>query len=343
MTDQSASLAQSKYRRGTILGLTVAEIFILLLFLLMLAFLVLSQEQTQRLERQEQELEQLQTFRETWEEPLAGIETPEEIVALKRLRDSVAANAGESGNERLLDQLVEVERERIEAEAARQELEKENEQLLAERAEQQEQLEDQQEQLEDLQQRNEEYEEIAEQQRIQQEKLDEQQEQLEDLQQRNEEYEEIVERQRILREKGQNPPCWYEIVPAANGGTREKAFYLFDIAVFDAHMIVRGRPPPPGGAFDDGGGPYAEEAASLPLEGIRYETPLADDEVVELLSPIFNAGKESSVRTYSCVFFVQVWDETSEFAKERWQQAHDRVLEGLFGTFTVRDEPWRLR
>ncbi len=161
------------------------------------------------------------------------------------------------------------------------------------------------------------------------------------VQQRNAEYEEIAEQQRILREKGQNPPCWYEIVPAANGGTREKAFYLFDIAVFDEHMIVRRRPPPPGGAFDDGGGPYAEEAASLPLEEIRYETPLADMEIVELLEPIFNAGKESSVRTYSCVFFVQVWDETSEFAKERWQQAHDRVLEGLFGTFTVRDEPWQ--
>lgn len=311
MTDQSANLAQSKYRRGTILGLTVAEIFILLLFLLMLVFLVLSQEQTQQLEQQEQELEQLQAFRETWEEPLAGIETPDEVVALKRLRDSVAASTRGSETEHLLDQLVEVERERIEAETARQALEEENEQLLAERTRQQE-------------------------------KLDEQQEQLEDLQQRNEEYEEIAEQQRILREKGQNPPCWYEIVPAANGGTREKAFYLFDIAVFDEHMVVRRRPPPPGGAFDDSDRPYAEEAASLPLEEIRYGTPLSDAEINESLEPFSNAGKESRVRTYSCVFFVQVWDETSDFAKERWQQAHERVLQGLFGTFRVRDEQWQL-
>lgn len=312
MPSQSANLAQSKYRRGTILGLTVAEIFILLLFLLMLVFLVLSQEQTQLLEQQEQEMEQLQIFRETWEESLTGIETPDEIVALKRWHDTVAANAQGSETEQLFSQLVEIEQERNEAESERQELAKENERLLATQAKQQKQL-------------------------------DERQEQLEELQQQNEKYLKIAEEQRILRERGQNPPCWYEIVPAANGGTREKAYYLFDIAIFDEHMVIRKRPVPPGGAFNDSDRTYAtytEEAVLLPLEEIRYGTPLADNEMIESLSPLFIVGKESGVRTYSCVFFVQIWDETSEFAKERWQQAHDSVLEGLFGTFTVRDEPW---
>ena len=318
MTKHSASLAQSKYRRGTILGLTVAEVFILLLFLLMLVFLVLSQEQEQRLEQQQQEMAQqqqelqnLQAFKDTWDEPLAGIETPDEIVALKRWRDEVAANSQGRETESLLDQLVEAERQRSEAEAERQDLAAENERLLAERAKQQEQFAEQQKQIEDLRQQGEGYRELA-------------------------------EEQRILREKGQNPPCWYEVVPAANGGFREKAHYLFDIAVFDAHMVVRQRPVPPGGAEDDSNRTYAQEAAELPLDAIRFDLPLTDDEVEESLSPLFAAGKESRVRTYSCVFFVQVWDETSDFAKQRWQQAHDRVLEGLFGTFTVRDEPWQL-
>ena len=317
MNDQPANLAQLKYRRGTILGLTVAEVFILLLFLLMLVFLVLSQEQTLQLEQQqeeiaqqEQEMRNLQTFRDTWEEPLAGIETPDEIITLKRLSDSLTAGTQGNEAERLLDQLVEAERQRNEAEAGRRELEEENERLL---------------------------EETASQQGL----LNEQQEQIEDLREQGEEYREIAEEQRILREKGQNPPCWYEVVPAANGGIREKAFYLFDIAVFDQQMVVRRLPIPSGGAFDDSDRSYAEEALDLPLEEIRYDTPLADDEVIDSLSPLFNAGKESQVRTYSCVFFVQVWDETSDFAKERWQQAHDRILEGLFGTFTVRDEPWQ--
>lgn len=313
MSRHSANLAQSKYRRGTILGLTVAEIFILLLFLLMLVFLVLSQEQTQRLEQQKQEMEQLQVFRETWEESLVGIETPDEIVALKRWRDSVT-NSQRNETERLLSQLMETEQERNELEARSQELAQEKERLIDESTKQQE-------------------------------KLEEQQKQLENLQQQNENYLEIAEEQRILRERGQNPPCWYEIVPAANGGTREKAHYVFDIAIFDEHMVIRKRAVPPGGALNDSDrtyATYAEEAALLPLEEIRYSTPLADNEMIELLSPLFIAGKESRVRTYSCVFFVKVWDETSEFAKERWQQAHDNVLEGLFGTFTVRDESWQL-
>ncbi len=317
MVEPSTSLAQSKYRRGTILGLTVAEVFILLLFLLMLVFLVLSQEQEQRLEaqqqemaRQESQMRNLQAFKDTWEEPLAGIETPEEIVALRRWREDVAANSQGGETQRLLNQLVEAQRERGEAEAERQELAAENERLIAERAKQQEESEQQQAQIENLRQQGEAYRELA-------------------------------EEQRILREKGQNPPCWYEVVPTANGGTREKAFYLFDIAVFDEHMIVRRRPIPPGGAFDDSDRSYAEEAIDLPLGAIRYDVPLADGEVEELLAPLFTAGKGSRVRSYSCVFFAQIWDQTSDDAKERWQQAHDRILEGLFGTFTVRDEPWQ--
>jgi len=317
LTEQATSAAQSKYRRGTILGLTVAEVFILLLFLLMLVFLVLSQEQEQRFEQQqremaqqEQQLRNLQAFKDTWEEPLAGIETPDEIVALKRWREDVAANSQGGETEQLLNQIMEAERQRSEAEAEQRELVAENERLIAERAKQQEESQQQQAQIEDLRQQGEVYRELA-------------------------------EEQRILREKGQNPPCWYEVVPAANGGTREKAFYLFDIAVFDEHMIVRQRPIPPGGADDDSGRTYAEEAADLPLEAVRYDTPLTDNEVEGLLSPLFAAGKESRVRTYSCVFFAQIWDETSDDAKERWQQAHDRILEGLFGTFTVRDEPWQ--
>ena len=86
MGTETRNFAESKYRRGTILGLTVAEIFILLLFLLMLVFLVLTQEQQAREQEQAQELAELSDFRETWEQSLAGIQTPDEIVALRRWR-----------------------------------------------------------------------------------------------------------------------------------------------------------------------------------------------------------------------------------------------------------------
>ena len=33
-------------------------------------------------------------------------------------------------------------------------------------------------------------------------------------------------------------------------------------------------------------------------------------------------------------------DRTSPTAKRRWQHAHDRIVEGLFGTYAVQDDPW---
>ena len=205
--------------------------------------------------------------------------------------------------------LVEAEQERDVAENERQKVTRENEQLMAEATQQQEELSEKTQQLQQLQEENDQFQQLA-------------------------------EERRILLEKGQNPPCWYELVDNGEGGQREKGLYIFDVGVFDQHMVVRRRPVPSGGAVDDGDRTYAEEAALLPLEDVRFDMPLNDEEFSRDLEPIFEAGKQRRVRTYSCIFYVRVWDQTSEFAKERWQEAHDRVLEGLFGTFQVRDEPW---
>ena len=132
---RSSEFAQSKYRRGTILGLTVAEIFILLLFLLMLVFLVLSQEQRAR-EREQlarereqaRELARLTEFRDTWEESLMGIETPEEIVTLRRLRDDIR-NDTEISTETLLQRVEEARHQQAAAERERQAVAEENRRL----------------------------------------------------------------------------------------------------------------------------------------------------------------------------------------------------------------------
>ena len=142
-----------------------------------------------------------------------------------------------------------------------------------------------------------------------------------------------------FRRKGQNPPCWYETVPAGDG-TREKAHYLFDIAVHDEYMVVRRRPIPPGRADDDHGRPYAEEAGDLGLEDIPFGERLTDEEMNRHMKPIRDLGKDRKVRSYSCIFWVKVWDRTSRDAKLRWKQAHDEILEGLFGTYVVKDDPW---
>ena len=71
-----------------------------------------------------------------------------------------------------------------------------------------------------------------------------------------------------------------------------------------------------------------------------YDTELSDQQVVHLLSPIHRAGKDRKVRSYSCIFWVRVWDMTPPDAKVRWKRAHDSILEGMFGAYTVADRSW---
>ena len=144
----------------------------------------------------------------------------------------------------------------------------------------------------------------------------------------------------VLRRKGENPPCWYEKVPAGEGKTREKAHYIFNIAVYDEAMVVRRHPIPQGRAEDDDGLPYDQEAKQVGLDRIPVDTKLTDDELIRYMRPIHDLGKSVEVRSYSCIFSVKVWDKTSPNAKDRWKRAHDSVLEGLFGTYEVKDDPW---
>ena len=320
MNENAQHLAESKYRRGTILGLTVAEIFILLLFLLMLVFVVVWQEleaqqqgQQEVIEQLQRALDPLQEFSERWEAPLAGIETPselrnlrefnetwekslegierpDEIYTLKELREDVKRSQGDAG-EGLFRDLVEAGR-------AMREAEEDNKRL--------------QEELVQATQGHEEAEERVTQ---------------------------LSNELRVLN-KGQNPPCWYDVVPDGAGGMREKGLYAFDVGVFDEHMVIRRRDPPPGGAFDDGDSTYADEWGGLGLADVRYDVPLSNNELTAELQRIHDFGKQGEVRNYPCIFSVRVWDETSPGAKERWQRAHDRTLEWLFGTFRVEGEPW---
>ena len=108
-------------------------------------------------------------------------------------------------------------------------------------------------------------------------------------------------------------------------------------------MEVQSLPIPEGSAEDDLGVSYVEEAKGLALDTIPYGTPLKDRELRSAMRHLYEKGKASQIRTYSCIFYVRVWDETGPGAKERWKQAHDGVLEQLFGTHQVRGTSWKDR
>ena len=297
-----------EYRRGTVLGLTVAEIFILLIFLILFALLGLASTW------EEQEPERRTDRLSVWSDVIEKFQAPEEIETLVR-----RANELEEDRERIYEENAElhVERKRLSDENA--DLRTENSDLGKDRealTRELEELRDENMRLSDsntaLRGRADEERRRADRSRA-------------DLE--------------TLRHKGQNPPCWYESV-ADNGGKREKAHYLFNIAVHDEYMVVLPHPIPPGRADDDHGRPYAEEAVDLPLEDIPYGARLSDEEITRYMERIRDLGKMREVRSYGCIFWVKVWDRTSPEAKIRWKKAHDDVLEGLFGTYPVKDDPW---
>jgi multidrug efflux pump subunit AcrA (membrane-fusion protein) len=134
----------------------------------------------------------------------------------------------------------------------------------------------------------------------------------------------------IAQEKGIDPPCWYD-EQATAGKTKERPIFLFDVAVFDTHLMIRDRPTPER---------YLEERARLPLQQIRFMQPLSDREFREVTEPIKKMGKEKQVRSYSCVFYVLVWDQTSTGAKERWKHATETVIGGPFYRATANGTAW---
>lgn len=270
--------SDNEYRRGAVLGLTVAEIFILLLFLLLLVFLGLERN----LARQSAELrvqlketqERLAPLRE-WEPVIKEFEAPEEIATLRRQIQDL--------------------REIVEGDSAHQEVARLTNELR---------------QTEDT------------------------------LREEKQRADDLKEELRVLRTKGHNPPCWYESIPDGKGGEREKPHYSLSVGVFDDYMVLMPLDPPLGGAADDNGDTYVAEAEQLGLRELPYGIQLEDSEILRELRPLHTAGKEKRVRSYPCIFWVRVWDKTSPSSKLRWQMAHDQIIEGLFGAYTMQDEPW---
>ena len=280
------------YRRGAVLGLTIAEIFILLVFLMLLALMGVNRYWGKRVD--------------PWKE-IIDRHTPEQIVAALKDPD---------------------QQEREIARLTRQ-------------------IEDLTRQKERLQER---IRTLEDREGTTGELLDEAKEKLRELGNTLAEQERALARAddkiRIIG-KGITPPCWYQRVqetnPITQANWREKPYYLFDIAIREDHMEVQRLPVPEGSAEDDNGRPYAAEAKDLPLDEIPYGERLTDAEMRRAMGPLYERAKASQVRTYSCIFYVRVWDETPSGAKDRWKQAHDGVLEQLFGTHQVRGTSWEDR
>ena len=308
------------YRRGTVLGLTVAEVFILLLFLLMLVFLALAQEweaMPPRPPATDVEL-QLEKAKSTLNDVQDVVQKHRKLISVPE--EAMTLVEAENNERTVLESPVD-ETENNLIEELEENLVEELEELLQSASE-----------------------------AIRREKMKAQEAKKRAIMaesDRDKAQKEAVQASRnldVLRTKGHNPPCWYEKVLIRGGRDREKPYYTFKIAVFDESMVLRRISMPSGGASDDKGSQYTsyvEESKALQLARIPYNVPLDDEEVIATIRPIHDAGKNEKIRTYSCIFWAQVWDQTSVHSKERWKDAHDRILEGLLGTYLVSDAPWK--
>ncbi len=293
------------YRRGAVLGLTIAEIFILLVFLMLLALLGVNRYWGDKLD--------------PWREIMAKA-TPEEVeVALKdpdERRQEI---------ENLSKQVEELEKQK-------QRLQERIRMLEDREGETGKRLDKANEDLREAKRAIAEFDQALADAGLKRNEL-------------QGEIESLGNKIRIMG-KGITPPCWYQLIeetnPITKADMREKPYYLFDIAIREDHMEVQRLPIPEGSAEDDGGASYAEEAKALGLDTIPSGVPLSDSEMRKVMRGLYEKGKASQIRTYSCISYVRVWDETPPGAKERWKQAHDGVLEQLFGTHQVR-RPWKDR
>ncbi len=301
------------YRRGTVLGLTIAEIFILLVFLMLLALMGVNRYWGEKLE--------------SWADIMKN-HTPAEVELVL------------TGPDGLREEIKQLSSEIVFLEREKQRLQERIRTLEDREGETGGLLDDANKQLEDLKRK------LAEQLSA---LVDAQREAAFKSNENNvlqKDNNSLRDRMRILG-KGITPPCWYQRVEETNPHTRanwrEKPYYLFDIAIRDDHMEVERLPIPEGAAEDDDGLPFSEEARGLALDTIPYGTRLSDGQMRDVMMHLRRAGEASQVRTYSCMFYVRVWDETSVGAKKRWKQAHDDVLEQLFGTYQVRQTSWKKR
>ncbi len=141
------------------------------------------------------------------------------------------------------------------------------------------------------------------------------------------------ERELVDDLRGQDSPCWFRPATRANGEPYERAIYLFDILIGDEEIFVRDVPAPTPA--------YREQKGQLPFDRKSLNRYLTDDEFVNAFEPLKRAAENREVRPdRRCTFYVAVWDATSETNKRRYKRAHNQVVQAAFNTYEYIHQPW---
>lgn len=129
----------------------------------------------------------------------------------------------------------------------------------------------------------------------------------------------IANMQRTLNSLGkgtEKPACWADEKTG-------KPIYIYNAGLTSEGIIVRHSATPP----------WAK-ARQLPIDAIPYDKNLSPREFVREASPIFQWSEKNE-----CRFFVRSYDLTGPTEKKIYKR-HTRYLESAFYKYEVLDDPW---
>lgn len=133
--------------------------------------------------------------------------------------------------------------------------------------------------------------------------------------------------------RGQDSPCWFSMATRENGEPYERATYLFDVLIGNDSIFVQDIPAE--------SPEHRKQKNELPFDRGALNRHLTDDEFLRAFRQLKYAGENRQVRLdRRCTFYVAVWDATGDTNKPRYKQAHLQTVQQVFNTYEYVHESW---
>ena len=309
------------YRRGLVLGLSLAELFLILLFLLLLTFIGIATSYEEKTVVLANTIKSLEAEKSILTDGLEKIRQTNQVPITEAELQNLARSVGENKqlrdkNDKLTDLLVEKNKQLEELMPIQEEKEK---------------LDDKSAKLQkELAERRHEVIQLRKQVEATEGNLSDAQAKAKEADSRAQANARLLDS--IKKKPGDIPACWFVEVNSKDG-MRQRHLKIYNVKINDESFVVRGHP------F-----PYPKDANlgkpdSLPrIEEKFFNVELSSAEFTRAFSVIRAAGDNRIVQDYACKFMVDVYDATSSENKAGYKKQL-RTVEDLFYKFEE-SSPW---
>ena len=307
-----------QFRRGLVLGLSLAEIFLILLFIILISafgLLTFAEEEKKNIIESNEKLlkdnSDLEDTLKSMEKILGKNITPDEFTLLvKKLNKQ--------------DQL-----------------EKQNEELLLNLKEAEDKLdilEDLRKIIKDIQIKPENLKKIINEKKDLAEAINEKELlkiEIKKLEKKIDKQDQVITE---YSKKGDDPPCWFYNIKdeTESDGIRQKHVKIFDVKIRDQSFEVRihDKKTEEKNEVDLG------NINSLPkLKESDLNRELTTNEFRKIFNPFLYAGKNKKIQPYKCKFMVDVYDDISKNNKKGYKRNLSTV-ERVFNKYIIQDNSW---